>query len=153
MVDKKLITLMSYQCQMASKSKQRHVSCTRISITMSKPGPQSEYARSTRVSETMSVIILTAHGGLEKLEFQANLIVPTPRANEDLTCTAATGINNTDINTHIGWCFKGIQIGIGTGAGEGRKDIDTLRPGTYYASYAFMAPTAAGTSSSGIPSL
>ena len=47
---------------------------------------------------TMEAVLLTGHGGLEKLEYRSDVPVPKPEANEVLIRVAAAGINNTDIN-------------------------------------------------------
>lgn len=51
----------------------------------------------------MRAVLLTAHGGFECLEYRTDVAVPTPGAGEVLVNIAAAGINNTDINTRIGW--------------------------------------------------
>jgi NADPH:quinone reductase-like Zn-dependent oxidoreductase len=51
----------------------------------------------------MRAVLLTAHGGFECLEYRTDVAVPTPGAGEVLVNVAAAGINNTDINTRIGW--------------------------------------------------
>ena len=50
----------------------------------------------------MHAVVLTGHGGLDKLEYRTDVIVPVPQANEVLVRVAAAGVNNTDINTRIG---------------------------------------------------
>lgn len=54
----------------------------------------------------MTGVVLTGHGGLDKLEYRQDLKVPTPAPDEVLIRVAAAGINNTDINTRIGWYSK-----------------------------------------------
>lgn len=56
-------------------------------------------------------VILIGHGGPEKLEYRTDLPIPVPNANEVLIRVAAAGLNNTDINTRIGWYSKGITSG------------------------------------------
>ena len=51
----------------------------------------------------MRAVLLTAHGGFECLEYRTDVAVPTPGTGEVLVNIAAAGINNTDINTRIGW--------------------------------------------------
>ena len=51
----------------------------------------------------MRAVLLTAHGGFECLEYRTDVAMPTPGAGEVLVNIAAAGINNTDINTRIGW--------------------------------------------------
>ncbi len=58
------------------------------------------------IPETMSAVHLTGHGGPEKLIFRTDVPVPRPGPGEVLIKVAAAGINNTDINTRIGWYSK-----------------------------------------------
>lgn len=58
---------------------------------------------------TMTAVLLTGHGGLDKLEYRTDVPVPDPRPDEVLINVAAAGINNTDINTRIGWYSKSIS--------------------------------------------
>lgn len=55
---------------------------------------------------TMSAALLTGHGGLEKLEYRSDVPVPRPGAGEVLIEVAAAAVNNTDVNTRIGWYAK-----------------------------------------------
>ncbi|MFJ4171772.1 alcohol dehydrogenase family protein [Paenarthrobacter sp. NPDC089714] len=57
---------------------------------------------------TMTAVLLTGHGGPEKLEYRTDVSVPSPRADEVLIQVEAAGINNTDINTRIGWYSKAV---------------------------------------------
>ena len=59
----------------------------------------------------MSAVLLTGHGGLDKLEYRADVPVPTPGEGEVLIRVAATAVNNTDINTRVGWYSKGVTSG------------------------------------------
>ena len=56
----------------------------------------------------MTAAVLTEHGGLEKLIVRDNIPVPKPKANEVLIHVGACGMNNTDINTRIGWYSKSV---------------------------------------------
>ena len=51
----------------------------------------------------MSAMVLTGHGGYDKLVYREDVPVPRPRAGEVLIQVGAAGLNNTDINTRIGW--------------------------------------------------
>ncbi|MGI9306616.1 MAG: alcohol dehydrogenase family protein [Gammaproteobacteria bacterium] len=53
--------------------------------------------------ETMRAVILTGHGGLEKLEYRKDWPKPRPAAGEVLVRVCACGLNNTDVNTRTGW--------------------------------------------------
>jgi len=57
--------------------------------------------------ETMRAMSLTAHGGPEALVYLTDVPVPVPGRSEVLIKVGAAGINNTDINTRIGWYSKG----------------------------------------------
>lgn len=58
---------------------------------------------------TMSGVVLTGHGGFDKLEFRSDLPVPQAGPGEVLIRVAASAINNTDINTRIGWYSKAVR--------------------------------------------
>lgn len=73
-------------------------------------------------------VVLTGHGGFEKLDYRDDLKVPTPGAEEVLIRVAAAGINNTDINTRIGWYSKGVKTSTDAeiaGASRTRLDADS----------------------------
>ncbi|MDA7966467.1 zinc-binding dehydrogenase [Ruegeria sp.] len=53
--------------------------------------------------EYMSGVYLTGHGGPEALEWRDDIPVPTPGPGQVLVRVAAAGVNNTDINTRVGW--------------------------------------------------
>ncbi|WP_299900894.1 alcohol dehydrogenase family protein [uncultured Ruegeria sp.] len=53
--------------------------------------------------KTMSGVYLTGHGGPEVLEWRDDIPVPEPGAGQILVRVAAAGVNNTDINTRVGW--------------------------------------------------
>jgi NADPH:quinone reductase-like Zn-dependent oxidoreductase len=57
----------------------------------------------------MRAIVLTGHGGLDKLVLKENVPIPTPGALEVLIRVGATAVNNTDINTRIGWYSKSVS--------------------------------------------
>ncbi|MDC0933098.1 alcohol dehydrogenase family protein [Arcobacteraceae bacterium] len=59
-----------------------------------------------KVEKSMKAIILKAYGNYENLEFVNNYPVPQIKENEVLIEVKATGVNNTDINTRIGWYAK-----------------------------------------------
>src|SRR5215218_5208075 len=50
----------------------------------------------------MKAVLLTGHGGLEKLEYREDVPTPEPAEGEVLIAVDAAGINNTDIWTREG---------------------------------------------------
>lgn len=71
------------------------------------------------IPDRMSGILLVGHGGFEKLQYSEDIPVPTPSKDEVLIRVAAAGVNNTDINTRIGWYSKGVSTGTEAGAAQG----------------------------------
>jgi NADPH:quinone reductase-like Zn-dependent oxidoreductase len=57
---------------------------------------------------TMQAVILTGHGGPEKLELRSDWPVPAFGENDVLIRVGAAGVNNTDINTRTGWYSKSV---------------------------------------------
>ena len=55
---------------------------------------------------TMSGVRLIRHGGPEALEWATDIPVPRPGPGEALVRVLAAGVNNTDINTRVGWYAK-----------------------------------------------
>lgn len=64
----------------------------------------------------MKAVVLTGHGGMEKLEFHQHWQTPVPAADEVLVKVHACGLNNTDVNTRSGWYSKQVtEATSGTG--------------------------------------
>jgi NADPH:quinone reductase-like Zn-dependent oxidoreductase len=61
-----------------------------------------------KIPQFMSGVYLTGHGGLDKLVFKEDIPVPIPKSGEVLIQVKGAGINNTDINTRLGWYSKKI---------------------------------------------
>jgi NADPH:quinone reductase-like Zn-dependent oxidoreductase len=57
---------------------------------------------------TMQAVILTGHGGPEKLDLRSDWPVPRCGDNDVLIRVGAAGVNNTDINTRTGWYSKAV---------------------------------------------
>ena len=55
----------------------------------------------------MRGIQLVKHGGPEALIYRTDMPVPVPSRSEVLIKVGAAGVNNTDINTRVGWYSKG----------------------------------------------
>ncbi|MBP1884527.1 alcohol dehydrogenase family protein [Sinorhizobium mexicanum] len=71
----------------------------------------------------MSGVVLVGHGGFDKLEYRNDLPVPKPDRNEVLIRVAGAAVNNTDINTRIGWYSKVVTSETGHGATQGIEDL------------------------------
>ena len=74
------------------------------------------------VPPTMRAVVLTGHGGPEKLVFESAWPVPELQAGEALVEVSACGMNNTDVNTRVGWYAKTAGPGAGAGAGAGANE-------------------------------
>ena len=68
---------------------------------------------------TMRAVVLTANGGFEKLELRDDVPVPQPSPGEVLIRVGAAGVNNTDINTRIGWYSKAVAEATEVGGASG----------------------------------
>jgi len=58
------------------------------------------------IPEKMKGILLTGHGGFDKLLLRTDIPVPQPGVGDVLIKVSAAGMNNTDINTRIAWYSK-----------------------------------------------
>ena len=70
----------------------------------------------------MAAVLLTGHGGFEMLEYRQDIAVPAIEADEVLLRVGAAGINNTDINTRIGWYSKTVTTDTSAGGSDGYSD-------------------------------
>ncbi|WP_246707537.1 alcohol dehydrogenase family protein [Mesorhizobium sp. NZP2077] len=73
-------------------------------------------------------VVLVGHGGFNKLEYRLNIPVPKPGPDEVLIRVAAAGVNNTDINTRIGWYSKSVKASTGEAATQA-QDADATWTG------------------------
>ncbi len=71
---------------------------------------------------TMRAVVLTGHGGLDKLEYRTDTPVPNAGPGEVLLAVAACGMNNTDVNTRTGWYSKTVSSASGDDIGEHDTD-------------------------------
>lgn len=74
--------------------------------------------------QTMAAVLLTGHGGIDKLDYRTDVPVPQPKAGEVLIRIVAAGVNNTDINTRIGWYSKAVTADTNSGGAEGFSSVD-----------------------------
>lgn len=78
----------------------------------------------TQLPETITAVLLTGHGGFDKLDIRNDVPIPSPGDNDVLIRVAAAGVNNTDINTRIGWYSKAVTVDTETGGAEGFDTVD-----------------------------
>ncbi|MFC0590668.1 alcohol dehydrogenase family protein [Novosphingobium aquiterrae] len=71
------------------------------------------------VPAVMRAVLLTGNGGFDRLELRNDVPVPIPQAGQVLIKVGAAGVNNTDINTRIGWYSKAVAEATEAGAAEG----------------------------------
>ncbi|UGA57323.1 alcohol dehydrogenase family protein [Vibrio sp. VB16] len=64
----------------------------------------------TTIPKQMKGIQLVGYGDSDMLQCRNDITVPTPSDNEVLIRVSAAGVNNTDINTRIGWYAKNEAI-------------------------------------------
>jgi NADPH:quinone reductase-like Zn-dependent oxidoreductase len=76
------------------------------------------------IPDKMTAVVLTGHGGFEKLEYRDDVPVPVPGPIEVLVQVGAAGINNTDINTRIAWYSKNVVSDTNAGGESGFSDAD-----------------------------
>ncbi|WP_345472341.1 alcohol dehydrogenase family protein [Glutamicibacter ectropisis] len=77
-----------------------------------------------RIPQTMAAALLIGNGGLEKLDYRTDVAVPQPAAGEVLIEVKASAVNNTDINTRIGWYSKQINVATEEGGAAGFDNTD-----------------------------
>jgi len=71
------------------------------------------------IPPTMAAVQLTGYGGLDRLVYRTDVVVPTPGPDEVLIRISAAGINNTDINTRTGWYARTTRGSSGDAARHG----------------------------------
>lgn len=76
------------------------------------------------VPDHMTAIQLVGHGGIEMLRHRDDVATPKPGPGEVLIKVAAAGVNNTDINTRIGWYSKMVVDATNTGGASGFQNVD-----------------------------
>ena len=77
-----------------------------------------------KIPQTMQAVLLTGNGGFEKLVYRSDVLVPVPGPKEVLIQVGAAGINNTDINTRIGWYSKSVSSATDQGGMEGYSTLN-----------------------------
>lgn len=75
------------------------------------------------IPSTMSAALLTGHGGLDRIEYRTDVPVPQPAPDEVLIQVRAAGVNNTDVNTRLGWYSKSVEEATNAGGTDGFGEI------------------------------
>ncbi|MFT7555523.1 MAG: NADPH:quinone reductase-like Zn-dependent oxidoreductase [Planctomycetota bacterium] len=76
------------------------------------------------IPSSMKAVLLTGHGGYEQLAYRNDVPVPAPASGQVLIRVGAAGINNTDINTRIGWYSKSVTSDTNAGGSAGFDSVD-----------------------------
>jgi NADPH:quinone reductase-like Zn-dependent oxidoreductase len=76
------------------------------------------------IPAVMRAVLLTGNGGFDKLEVREDVPVPVPGADDVLIKVGAAGVNNTDINTRIGWYSKAVSEATEAGAASGIAEAE-----------------------------
>ena len=77
----------------------------------------------TELPKVMTAVHLVGHGGPEMLVVRHDVPVPEPAEGEVLIRVRACGMNNTDINTRVGWYSREVT-GATPADGSGQTDGD-----------------------------
>lgn len=71
---------------------------------------------------TMAGVQLLGHGGPEMLRYSTNIPVPIPGPGQALVKVVAAGVNNTDINTRVGWYAREVTGATDASGGDTGED-------------------------------
>ena len=77
------------------------------------------------IPDTMHAVLLTGYGGFDRLDYRTDIPIPVPGPDDVIIRVAAAGINNTDINTRIGWYSKDVTTATNQGGAGG---LDAANP-------------------------
>ena len=89
------------------------------------------------IPQRMAAVLLTGHGGFDRLEYRTDIPVLALSKDEVLIKVGAAGVNNTDINTRIGWYSKRVTSDTHAGAAESSEKADDEDAGWARAPLAF----------------
>jgi len=77
---------------------------------------------------TMKAVVTTGNGGYDKLEYR-DVPVPTLGPGEVLLQVLAAGVNNTEINTRLGWYSSAVKTGTEALSNVEREEAKTKADG------------------------
>ena len=76
---------------------------------MSAPSaPTQQSDTPAALPQTMRAVVLTGHGGFDRLSFREDWPLPRPGPGQTLIAVGACGLNNTDVNTRTAWYSAGV---------------------------------------------
>ncbi len=79
----------------------------------------------SKVTGGMRAVLLEGHGGTEQLALRDDVPTPVPARGEVLVGISAAAINNTDINTRLGWYSKAVVSATGSTEASGATARDS----------------------------
>jgi len=87
-------------------------------------------AMSTVLPQLMSGVHLTGHGDVDRLVYREDIPIPVPADDQVLIEVTAAGVNNTDINTRLGWYSKSVDGATGE-MSDGDRSVDVADDGSW----------------------
>jgi NADPH:quinone reductase-like Zn-dependent oxidoreductase len=72
---------------------------------------------------SMKAVVTTGNGGYDKLEYR-DVPIPQPKAGEVLLQVLAAGINNTEINTRLGWYSSSVTDSTDSAADQQQQSAE-----------------------------
>ena len=85
---------------------------------------------------TMKAVVTSGNGGLDMLEYR-DVPVPVPGPGEVLLQVLAAGINNTEINTRLGWYSASVSASTESAAEAGDRSAAAMDDGGWSAATPF----------------
>ena len=85
---------------------------------------------------TMMAVVTTGNGGYDKLVYK-EVPVPAPGAGEVLLQVLAAGVNNTEINTRLGWYSSSVTESTDSTAGVQEQEAEQKADGGWNESTPF----------------
>ena len=82
----------------------------------------------TGCAKTMKAVVTTGNGGYDKLVYR-DVPVPVPGSREVLIEVLAAGVNNTEINTRLGWYSSSVTTSTETAAAAEEREARTKDDG------------------------
>ena len=77
---------------------------------------------------TMKAVVTTGNGGYDKLDYR-DVPIPCPDLNEVLIQVGAAGVNNTEVNTRLGWYSSSVIDSTDQTADQHTNDVEEKSDG------------------------